>query len=242
MKEDKKKKTLSKFKAWRMKMKETPKGKAYLKLIYWAIFFAILFIILGVASLMGGNASITNINKMEDNPVDNTKEEQDNESASKTVEEMEQELLESTYEYTYDIRIGEYMIYLFDGTKYDTYEEGYKNYALATTSGVIRYRIDDTGIYQIIGNERTLIDNFYEGLDPNLFNLEYLFNTMNNLGLTKDDMGDCTYPVYYTQDERNHYTLNISDDATHITDIIITSLDNSYEYSLSFSNLGGLDA
>ena len=95
MKEDKKKKTPSKFKAWRMKMKETPKGKAYLKLIYWAIFFAILFIILGVASLMGGNASITNINKMEDNPVDNTKEEQDNESASKTVEEMEQELLEA---------------------------------------------------------------------------------------------------------------------------------------------------
>ena len=38
MKEDKKKKTPSKFKAWRMKMKETPKGKAYLKLIYWLSF------------------------------------------------------------------------------------------------------------------------------------------------------------------------------------------------------------
>ena len=131
-----------------MKMKETPKGRAYLKLIYWAIFFAVLFIFLGIASIMGGNANITN-NNTEENTIDNTNEDQEVESTSRTIEEMEEELLESTYEYTYDIRIGEYMTYLFDGTKYDTYEEGYKNFAMATSAGVMRYVIDDTGIYQI---------------------------------------------------------------------------------------------
>ena len=44
MKKEKKEKTPSKFKLWKAKMKSTPKGKAYLKLIYWAIFFVILLI------------------------------------------------------------------------------------------------------------------------------------------------------------------------------------------------------
>ena len=96
MKKDKKAKTPSKFTAWRMKMKETPKGRAYLKLIYWAIFFAVLFIFLGIASMMGGNANITNNNNTEENPIDNTNEDQEVESTSRTIEEMEEELLEST--------------------------------------------------------------------------------------------------------------------------------------------------
>lgn len=238
MKKDKKVKTPSKFKAWRMKMKETPKGRAYLKLIYWAIFFAVLFIFLGIASMMGGNANITNNNNTEENPIDNTNDDQEVESTSRTIEEMEEELLESTYEYTYDIRIGEYMTYLFDGTKYDTYEEGYKNFAMATSAGVMRYVIDDTGIYQIVGNERTLIDNFYEGLDANLLNLEYLFNTMNNLGLTEDSLVDATYPVYYATDSIYRYQMSLNEESMHITNITITSLDESSSYDLSFSRIG----
>ena len=237
MKKDKKTKTPSKFKAWRMKMKETPKGRAYLKLIYWAIFFAVLFIFLGIASMMGGNANITN-NHIEENPINNTSEEQNNETTSRTIEEMEEELLESTYEYTYDIRIGEYMTYLFEGTKYDTYQEGYKNFATANSTGVIRYYIDSTGIYQIVGNERTLIDNFYEGLDANLLNLEYLFTTMNNLGLVEDAMCDCTYPVYYATDSIYRYEMSLNDESTHITNITIASLDESSSYDLSFVRIG----
>ena len=238
MKKDKKVKTPSKFKAWRMKMKETPKGRAYLKLIYWAIFFAVLFIFLGIASMMGGNANITNNNNTEENPIDNTNEDQEVESTSRTIEEMEEELLESTYEYTYDIRIGEDMTYLFDGTKYDTYEEGYKNFATANSTGVMRYVIDDTGIYQIVGNERILIDNFYEGLDANLLNLEYLFNTMNNLGLTEDSLVDATYPVYYATDSIYRYQMSLNEESMHITNITITSLDESSSYDLSFSRIG----
>ena len=45
----KKEKTPSKFKVWKKKMKETPKGRAYLKLIYWGIFFVALFIFLIVS-------------------------------------------------------------------------------------------------------------------------------------------------------------------------------------------------
>lgn len=235
MKKDKKAKTPSKFKVWRMKMKETPKGRAYLKLIYWAIFFAILFIFLGIASMMGGNANITN-NNPEEKPT--TNEDQDNETVSRTIEEMEQELLESTYEYTYDIRVGQDMTYLFDGTKYNTYEEGYKNFATATSTGVIRYYIDNTGVYQVVGNAKNLIDNFYEGLNTNLLNLEYLFNTMNNLGLTEDLLGDATYPVYYATDNIYRYEISLNDESTYITSITITSLDESSFYDLSFARIG----
>ena len=150
---------------------------------------------------------------------------------------MQKELLSSTYEYTYDIRIGD-ATYLFEGERNTTYEEGYKT----SLSGTIRYYLDSTGIYQVVGDTRTLINDFYLGIDTQYLDLAHVFDIMNVLGLHEDNMCDCTYPVYYAEDEFNRYTLNLSEDATSITDVSVTSLDNSYEYKFSFSNLGDFDA
>lgn len=233
MKKEKKEKTPSKFKLWKKKMKSTPKGKAYLKLIYWAIFFVILFIFLAISSAITSNYKTpTNHSTTEDNP-DTTTEVN---PIPQTLDTMMDEIIHGTYEYTYDIHVGEDS-FLFEGTKYDTYQEGYKNYATTLGSGVIRYYIDSTGTYQVNGNERVLIDNFYEGINSSFLAFESLFSTMNTLGLVKDE-NNTSYAVYTCSDGTYNYILNINPDGTHITDISIVSKDGNTTYLLSFTNIG----
>lgn len=228
MKKEKKKKTPSKFKLWYQKMKSTPKGRAYLKLIYWAIFFVFLFIFLAVTSALTSDYE-TPINKDEEvnTPVEDP-------VVPQTIDHMMQELIHGTYEYTYDIHIND-ASYYFEGTKYEEYEEGYKD----DSNGTIHYYIDDTGVYQINANEKIPIDNLYSGLDANFFQLETVFNTMNTLGL-KEDLGGYSYPVYTCSDSTYIYTLNISPDKTKITDLIISSLDGNITYLFTFNNIGGV--
>ena len=233
MEKKKKEKTPSKFKLWKQKMKSTPKGKAYLKLIYWTIFFAIVFLFLGIASIITSNYEVPNNNSNISNDSTNSEKE---DAVFQTLDTMMQEIIQGTYEYTYDIHVGEDS-YLFEGVKYDTYQEGYKNYATALGSGVIRYYIDNTGTYQINGNEKILINNFYEGINSSFFDFESLFSAMNTLGLVKDD-NNLSYPVYTCSDSTYNYTININPDGTHITDVSIVSVDGNITYLLSFTNVG----
>ena len=213
-----KEKNINKLKAWRQNLKKTPRGQAYLKLIYWGIFFLILFIILAFSIAFNNNTSQEN-NTQEPitEPPTEIKEE------PITLGEMENNLLNSTYTYKYNILIND-ITYLFEGTKYNTYEEGYK-----TSSNIIKYYIDNTGTYQVIEDTRIPITNLYEGLDPNLFNIEYLFNTINNLNLTRSSN------TYSALDEYYEYKLNINDE--QITSIIVTSIDKTISYDLNFANI-----
>lgn len=238
-KKQKHEKKPSKLKLWKEKMKSTPRGKAILKLIYWGIFFIILFVFLGLTSGITSNYD-TNKN----NQVDDSKNNADNSGnedvlVPKTIADMQKDLISKTYKYTYDIHVLENS-YLFEGTKYNSYQEGYKNYVVDGNSDIIKYYIDNTGIYQIKGNEKILLDDFYQEVNSNFLNLEYIFNIINSLGLKKDP-GNYGYPVYYTKDDNYTYTLNISKDETKITDISIISNSGSTTYLLTFSNIGEYD-
>ena len=213
-----KEKNINKLKAWHQHLQKTPRGQAYLKLIYWGIFFLILFIILAFSIAFNNNTSQEN-NTQEPitEPPTEIKEE------PITLGEMENNLLNSTYTYKYNILIND-ITYLFEGTKYNTYEEGYK-----TSSNIIKYYIDNTGTYQVIEDIWIPITNLYEGLDPNLFNIEYLFNTINNLNLTRSSN------TYSALDEYYEYKLNINDE--QITSIIVTSIDKTISYDLNFANI-----
>ena len=229
----KEEKVPSKFKAWKKKMKETPKGRAYLKLIYWAIFFAILFIFLVVTTM------ITSDYNAPTSYEDGTKEEpeipSETEFNPEVILDMQTNLLNGTYDYKYYIENSSGS-YLFDGTKYNNYEEGYKNYTNESGNGVIKYYKDSTGIYQVNGEEKVLSDAVYQNIDTNYLNLRYVFDIINQLEL-KEDTGNYGYPVYYGVDPYYRYTINISKDETKITDISIVSLDETVSYLLSFSNL-----
>ena len=138
--------------------------------------------------------------------------------------ELENELLNGTYEYEYQIQVNG-NDYFFDGEKFLDHEEGYQTSSL----GIIHYYLDDTRIYQISGEERVLLTEFYQGMDANLINLEYIFNTMNMLGISEHHL--------LMEDEENRYTLVLSSDGYHIEKITIESLDGLHSYELSFQNI-----
>lgn len=221
----KKEKEISKFKKWKNKMKETPKGRAYLKLIYWGIFFFVLFAFLILSSLFTRDYEPVenNLNDQSD-ALEVPEEIEDEEEKLPTILELESELLNGTYEYEYQIQVNG-NDYFFDGEKFLDHEEGYQTSSL----GIIHYYLDDTGVYQISGEERVLLTEFYQGMDANLINLEYIFNTMNMLGISEHHL--------LMEDEENRYTLVLSSDGYHIEKITIESLDGLHFYELSFQNI-----
>ena len=221
----KKEKEISKFKKWKNKMKETPKGRAYLKLIYWGIFFFVLFVFLILSSLFTRDYEPVenNLNDQSD-ALETPEEKEDEEEKLPTILELESELLNGTYEYEYQIQVNG-NDYFFDGEKFLDHEEGYQTSSL----GIIHYYLDDTGVYQISGEERVLLTEFYQGMDANLINLEYIFNTINMLGISEHHL--------LMEDEENRYTLVLSSDGYHIEKITIESLDGLHSYELSFQNI-----
>ena len=221
----KKEKEISKFKKWKNKMKETPKGRAYLKLIYWGIFFFVLFVFLILSSLFTRDYEPVenNLNDQSD-ALEVPEEKEDEEEKLPTILELENELLNGTYEYEYQIQVNG-NDYFFDGEKFLDHEEGYQTSSL----GIIHYYLDDTGVYQISGEERVLLTEFYQGMDTNLINLEYIFNTMNMLGISEHHL--------LMEDEENRYTLVLSSDGYRIEKITIESLDGLHSYELSFQNI-----
>ncbi len=229
----KKEKTPSKFKVWKKKMKETPKGRAYLKLIYWGIFFVALFIFLIVSSMITSNYQ--DPQSYEDDSAEETKVPDKTELNLEAILDMQQDLLNGTYHYKYYVENSSGS-YLFDGTKYENYEEGYKNYNNESGNGVIKYYKDSTGIYQVNGEEKVLSDEIYQNIEEKYLELSYLFDIMKELELQKDT-GNYGYPVYYAVDSYYRYTINISKDETKITDISVVSLDGTVSYLLTFSNL-----
>ena len=230
MKNKRKEKKPSKFKEWRQKMKATPKGRAYLKIIYWEIFFMALFLFLGITSMLTRNYDPSEI------PLEEEKREEESEVVLPTLNEMMQALVNGTYEYTYDIHVGENS-FLFEGTKYLDHEEGYKSYNTTSGNGIIRYYLDEAGTYQLNGDDFVLISNFYEGINANYLDLEYIFTEMQRIGL-EQDLNNASYPVYTGSDEVNYYLLNVSPEKNQITDISIVSLDGNDTYLLSFSHVG----
>lgn len=217
----KKEKEISKFKKWKNKMKETPKGRAYLKLIYWGIFFFALFVFLILSSLF--TRDYEPVEKKE-NDSSLTEMPEDEEEALPTILELESELLNGTYEYEYQVQVNGNE-YFFDGEKFLDHEEGYQTNSV----GIIHYYLDDTGVYQMNGEEKVLLTEFYQGMDANLVNLEYIFNTMNMLGISEHHL--------LVEDEENRYTLVLSSDGYHIEKITIESLDGLHSYELSFQNI-----
>ncbi len=208
---------MQKFKNWRKKMKKTAKGRAYLKLIYWAIFFGILFILLFLASL-ASNKQVED-NKDNEEVVEETEETSEDEQIS--LSGLEETLLKGSYTYQYQITINE-TVYLLEGTKYETYEEGYKTVG----DEIIRYYLDDTGEYQVTTAGNVLLTDFYTGFNADFLDLDQLFEKMNDLGLQLSAL--------MVSDGDYVYTLNLNAEATSITSLVITKNDGTEEYVLSF--------
>ncbi len=229
MEETKDKKLKEKIK----ELKKTEKGKAIWKLIKWGIFFGCLFLFMILSALI--NALVPKReNEIPPKDVDVVVDEKVEEVLTKEILKRKlEELKMDNYSYEYQITKGEER-FLFQGKKIDNYREGYKEYG----NGIIKYYIDETGIYQETMNDKVLIDNLYEGIENGFWDFDYLFSLVENLTYVKNNNHNCMYPLYEMQDEVNkysfHFTNSISFKDNKISEITISALNGEYNYLLVF--------
>lgn len=229
-----KKKKNSKLKLKIMEMKKTPKGLAILKLIGWVIFFVFLFLFCYISSLISSVAPKENNSPaLELNPpiLENNPSLDNENFTMNDLIILEQKLLNNSYHYLYEITINENK-YIFNGEQ-TSINTGYKE----TNEGIVKYYIDETGIYQETPTSKIPINNLYENLNSNYFDLTYVFGTINTLELTKDLTNAELDSIYKLEDEENIYQIKIAND--NIIELKITSKTNNYIYDINF-NYGGV--
>ncbi len=216
-KSNKENKFISKIK----QMRETSKGKAILKLIGWLIFFLLLFIFLIIASFLNPTASdlSNNINNNETPSIPNPDEQTENTPtetlASKTFISAKNNLISKDYNYNFEITINN-LKYTYNGTKTSLTNTGYKE----SPNGIIKYLIDDTGIYSLVQDTKSPLTDLYENIESNYLDLEYLSSVFSSLifalNLTSESnylyeatSNDLTYQIAFSKDLSNLLFINI---------------------------------
>lgn len=204
-------------------LKSTSRGQAIWRLIKWAIFFFALFIFLIISSLITANRQ-TKIPSIPDPPI---KEETPVPPKIKTLKELANTLLKSTYDYKYEINVND-ELYIYNGHKDLTKEVGYKE----TSSGIIKYYKDETGTYQMLPNENIPLENLYENINSDYIDIEKILAIIDNLEFTLNKTISSKTQIYESKDTINNYQYET--DNTNL--LMIKIFNDNYSYNLVFSN------
>lgn len=188
---------------------QTERGKAIVKLGLWLVFILALIIFALV------NKNDNTINK------ENEETEEKEVYEFKKYDEMIESLLDSNYEFNYDIVIND-TNYLFNGTKCNNEVLGYKE----SNMGIIKYYISDN-TYQVVLKELVPIENLYENIDINYLDLNILFNNLNEY-LYNIEKNDNKRTITYKKDG---YQVEVITNLDNITNIKITVDNNTYNLS-----------
>lgn len=188
---------------------QTERGKAIVKLGLWLVFILALIIFALV------NKNDNTINK------ENEETEEKEVYEFKKYDEMIESLLDSNYEFNYDIVIND-TNYLFNGTKCNNEILGYKE----SNMGIIKYYISDN-TYQVVLKELVPIENLYENIDINYLDLNILFNNLNEY-LYNIEKNDNKRTITYKKDG---YQVEVITNLDNITNINITVDNNIYNLS-----------
>ncbi|MFR5856678.1 MAG: hypothetical protein ACLUFU_02575 [Bacilli bacterium] len=188
---------------------QTERGKAIVKLGLWLVFILALIIFALV------NKNDNTINK------ENEETEEKEVYEFKKYDEMIESLLDSNYEFNYDIVIND-TNYLFNGTKCNNEVLGYKE----SNMGIIKYYISDN-TYQVVLKELVPIENLYENIDINYLDLNILFNNLNEY-LYNIEKNDNKRTITYKKDG---YQVEVITNLDNITNINITVDNNTYNLS-----------
>lgn len=178
--------------------------KAGIKLCFYLLFIAVICIFVSIY----GNINLEN---------------NENEDTTITFGDMQNALVNSNYDYTYEVMLNKTKI-IYEGSIEDKINTGYKK----TISDVEEYYIDDTGIYSVNMGEKTLDDTIYEGVNTNYFNLEYVFKLIESISPLieyHEEIVSYTYNIN-TVDEVS--TIKIDTNQTLIESILIQTLNNEY--------------
>ncbi|MCI8670738.1 MAG: hypothetical protein HFI36_01730 [Bacilli bacterium] len=205
-------------------LRSTSKGKAIFKLIMWGIFFSVLFLFCGIMALIGPiqidekpSAEIKDeVNKNNDN---------DEDLLVKDFIYYKNKFSEGNYNYTYNITIGDSK-YIFDGSIVNNVNSGYKE----SNMGIIKYYLDETGVYQELAGNKVLISNLYENLNSSYFSLQDVLNSVSALNPVLNNLSEVTYPVYEASNGISKYVVEFVNEEK----INITISEESVTYSIVY--------
>lgn len=225
-----KKEKTSKLKSKIEELKKTPRGTAILKLIYWGIFFAFVFLVLIITSFINSKYIPTtpkpDSNNSNQSPEVTPKIDLILSTLTKT--NLQNQIINGSYNYKYEITIQDTK-YIFNGTKNQDIDRGYKE----TQDKVVKYYLDSTGIYEEKLNEKIPLPNLYENLDLNYLDKNLLFSTIQNLEFS---LISSTDTLIYQATNSNIWEIAILHDTLKY--IKITSqTPNEYTYYLEFNDI-----
>ena len=188
---------------------QTERGKSLIKLGLWLIFILAIII-------------FTYTNKNDETVNNENKEIEEKETYEfKKYDEMIDSLLNSNYEFNYDIVIDDNN-YLFNGTKCNNEVLGYKE----SNMGIVKYYISDN-TYQVILKDLVPIENLYENIDTNYLDLNILFNNLNEY-LYNIEKNEDTRVITY---KKEGYQVKVTTNLDNVTNINIVVDNNTYNLS-----------
>lgn len=198
------------------KLRSTEKGNAAFKLGVECLFIVfVLFII-----VTGNNKSQNNVKDL----IDSGESKMESKTEY-TYLDKENKLKSGTYSYTFDIT-GSLKV-KYSGKYTNGNAEGYRE----DSSNIIKYSIENNTVYKVDMDNKTPYTDLYVGLDANLFDYNYLFDTLNSKSAIIDNKDN---DITYTYENINGYNIVVKMDNENINEIVIKSDALTYDFKYTY--------
>lgn len=191
-----------------VKLWENKRYHALICLGLWLIFFLFVFLIVVIPY---------------NNTLKNLPKNNENENII-TFNDMKEKLLNSEYDYKYTINtsLGKTV---YTGNKTKGNDTGYRE----NSEGLIKYEINNEGIFQINMDEKVPLENLYLDLNENYLDIQKIYDlTLNLTENVNEDQNEISYEnenirIIFKINEQNILSINIK--------------DNNDDYLLEFDNI-----
>ena len=191
-----------------VKLWENKRYHALICLGLWLIFFLFVFLIVVIPY----NNTLKNLPK--NNETENVT----------TFMDMKEKLLNSDYDYKDGVNTS-LVKTVFTGNKTKEKDTGYKE----NSEGLIKYEINNEGIFQINMDEKVPLENLYLDLNEDYLNIQKIYDlTKDLIENVNEDENEISYEnrnieIIFKINEQNILSINIK--------------DNNDDYLLEFDNI-----
>lgn len=199
---------------------ENQRIHALMVLMIWILSLALLMGIVYVSSMVM-NPQEKKAEIEEKQPVEENRE------TTISYNEKLQRLINGEYEFIYNITKNKEKI-RFEGEKQNSVIEGYKQ----DTSGIVKYKIENKKVYQILIDQVVEITNLYEDIDASLLDLSYVIGLLDQVEendiITTEEELTTKHAYNLTQDEEE-LEIIVVENKTSIEEIRISRNNEIYQ-------------
>ena len=199
---------------------ENQRIHALMVLMIWVLSLTLLMGIVYVSSIV--------MNHEEKEPkIEEKKSVEEKTETTISYNEKLQRLINGEYEFTYNITKNNEKI-KFEGEKQNSVIEGYKQ----DNSGIIKYKIENKKVYQILIDQVVEITNLYEDIDASLLDLSYVIGLLDQVEendiITTEEELTTKHAYNLTQDEEE-LEIIVVENKTSIEEIRISRNNEIYQ-------------